>query len=944
MTAIRVNESSGSVGVIQAADGFGSYLPTNILFNTQSSGLAGGYVLGDDVAVFVSGTMGSKGTSIKGVSLFSGDVVVSGTLYAERQVIEVDEVASGHLLVSGSLEVQNSIIATPSQILFLSGGAAASTNEGLYPDVNMFFSGSKGTTGTSVRGTALFGGDVVISGTLHGGSPLKIAGGMEVAGAAAFADSMEFQKPPSFLDGFNVSGGSGIFAEPPKFSAGFTVTGSTAYDTAPRFDAGFNVAGGNATFAEAPKFEAGFSVTGSTAYDTAPRFDAGFNVAAGEATFAGATTFNGGTSFEAAPTFEAGFSVTGSAAYDTAPTFDAGFNVAGGQASFTQAPSFAAGFQLTGSGQVAGTINIGDPEDGTYTDGLFADIDQSTLLGTVVDRFNEVLKALAPGPAPTLDDIDYNNTAVSGKLSFGSSNQIVSYTDTGILAGFTSVDKNGSYGNNTSGNNLRIGLLNGFTVVIGDLNEDISSDVHASNQVNYPANAFGNADKGTLSIDVNGVTKHTVALTSVAVGSGNPGNGAYQSLNGNGTGFINLSSTADARFSDGTSLDLFKHRTGQYKISSMDQRQGWNYARITHTISGTPTYTNYIEWVNDSDNNALSLNTSSLTSLSMTGNTTLSGVKYHTAGTAMYSATVLNAYRNVYSTSNISFTTSNCSVSQQSLPSIGASEDHTKTLNISGNATINASSLLNESISVSVNVPHPIKSNLSSAGLQSVYGILMWAHSNSSTVLSETFRSENYRLASGSYTNQSTVTNFSNAWDSTIHVSGSNDHSDGLIFYNQRLCSPSQGANNGNFAGITNGPNNNVNYSSITSGQRTFFRYFQNNSGGSKTGFSLTIQGSGTIVPNSTTLNSSRLKVYVKLPATNSSQETGFMDLATAFSTGQINDNDGCLVGSLDNSLNATNIVTFGTQFVAAGEYIVVMIKADASFTGYISGITVSWS
>ena len=62
MTAIRVNESSGSVGVIQAADGFGSYLPTNILFNTQSSGLAGGYVLGDDVAVFVSGCCSLRNT------------------------------------------------------------------------------------------------------------------------------------------------------------------------------------------------------------------------------------------------------------------------------------------------------------------------------------------------------------------------------------------------------------------------------------------------------------------------------------------------------------------------------------------------------------------------------------------------------------------------------------------------------------------------------------------------------------------------------------------------------------------------------------------------------------------------------------------------------------------------------------------------------------------
>ena len=164
MTALRVNESSGSVGVIQAADGFGSYLPTNILFNTQSSGLAGGYVLGTDVAVFVSGTMGSKGTTVKGVSLFSGDVVVSGTLYAERQVIEVDEVTSGRLLVSGTFSVQDSIVANGTQISFLSGGAGDSLDETKYPDVNIYFSGSQGSAGTAVRGTALFGGDVVISG------------------------------------------------------------------------------------------------------------------------------------------------------------------------------------------------------------------------------------------------------------------------------------------------------------------------------------------------------------------------------------------------------------------------------------------------------------------------------------------------------------------------------------------------------------------------------------------------------------------------------------------------------------------------------------------------------------------------------------------------------------------------------------------------------------
>tara|TARA_R110000868_G_scaffold386211_1_gene654394 strand:- start:139 stop:1290 length:1152 start_codon:yes stop_codon:yes gene_type:complete len=382
--------------------------------------------------------------------------------------------------------------------------------------------------------------------------------------------------------------------------------------------------------------------------------------------------------------------------------------------------------------------------------------------------------------------------------------------------------------------------------------------------------------------------------------------------------------------------------TGKFTIAPADQRQGWNYARVYHTTD-TSTYTNYIEWVNDSDSNSLSLSSSALASLSMSGNVYLSGVKYHTAGSAVYTATVLNAYRNIYSTDNISFTTSNCAVSSQSFPSIGGGEDHTKNLSISGNASINVNSLLNEAISTSVNVPHPIKSNLSSAGSQSISGLLLWAYSNNSSAQTENFRSEYYRIKSGNYNAQSDIA--SNTWDSSVSIdSGTSGYDDGLIFYNSRVYAPKMGANSGNFSGITNGPALNVNYSGINSGERTLYRYFQNNSGGSKTGFSLVLNGSGTIIDNGSSLSTSNFKVYVKLPQTSSSQSTGWMDLATAFSTGQVDDNDGCLEGGLDNSLSATNTVTFGTQFVAANEYIVIKIKADASFTGYISQITTSWS
>ena len=881
MTATRVTEASGSIGVIQSSNAYGGFEPTNILFKTGSGVVEGSVVaLGSDTILFVSGAIDSKLQGIAGTSVFGGDLVVSGTLYAEKQVVEVDEVASGQLLVSGTLEVKDA----PTQVTFLSGGADSSVDETKYSDVNVYFSGSGGSRGTAERGTALFGGDVVISGTLHGGSPLKIAGGMQVAGSTAFADALSF-------------------AAAPVFEAGLVVSGTSDFVDAPTFQA-------------APTFEAGLVVSGTSDFVDSP-------------------------TFQTAPTFESGFSVTGSTAYDTAPSFDAGFNVTSGQASFTEAPSFTSGFQLTGSGDISGSVNIGDPEDGTYSDGLFSDIGASTVLGTVIDRFNEVLKALAPGPAPTLDDIDYNNSSVSGKLSFGSSNTVVGYTNSSTSAGFSAVDVDGTYGSSTSGNNLRIGLLNGSTAVTGDLNEDVSADTHSSGQANYPANSFGDANSGTLKLYVNGSLLHSVDL-SLFGGSGNPGSGGGSSTNGNGSGFTSLSVIGSARFSDATELDLFQHRTGRYTIAASDQVLGWNYAKVVHSLASGDFNTNYVEWVNDPDNNALAAAGSALDTLSMVGDLRMSGVKYHTAGSAQYRVRVTNAYKNVYSTSNITFTETNCTIPNQSMPSAGNDED--KVLHLTGSATINANSLLNGSITAKVNVSHPLKSNLSNAGTQSISGLLLWGYSNNSTVLSETFRRENYRIISGTYANQASVTSGGNTWDGSVHMSGSGGHSDGMLFYNQRLYAPKQGANSSNFGGISNGPGDNVNYSGITTGQRTFYRYFQNNSGGSKTGCTLTINGSGTIVDSGTSLNTSRIRVFLKIPTTSGGQATGWMDLADAFSTGQVSDNHGCLEGSLDSSLNAANTATFGTQFVADDEYICVRVEADASFTGYISQMTVSWS
>ena len=48
---------------------------------------------------------------------------------------------------------------------------------------------------------------------------------------------------------------------------------------------------------------------------------------------------------------------------------------------------------------------IGAAEDGTYNDGLFSDFIASTAIGTAIDKFNEILKIIVPGPAP----VSYTN-------------------------------------------------------------------------------------------------------------------------------------------------------------------------------------------------------------------------------------------------------------------------------------------------------------------------------------------------------------------------------------------------------------------------------------------------------------------------------------------------------------------------------------------------------
>jgi len=584
---------------------------------------------------------------------------------------------------------------------------------------------------------------------------------------------------------------------------------------------------------------------------------------------------------------------------------------------------------------VGGATAIGTAEDGTYTDGLFTDFTSATPIGTAVDRFNEILKALSPAPAPDLDDIDGNDTGVSAELSFGSSFAISGYVSASGIGSLSAVDQDGTFTVTSAGNDLRRGVFNGSTTIDGDLNEDVVAD-----GINYPANAFGDANLGTLYLELNGSNIHSVDLTTFTSGD---------DVNGNGSGF-NLTITSSAQFPDTTELDAFQHRTGTWKVHPNDQNEyGWNYARVKHVVGATTKTTNYVTWVNDpsASNAANDVNFTEeiLANLSLSGTNYISGVKYFTAGTAEYTASFENAYINVYSSAAdaISYNETNINaVSSEVMPALSGADPASETVTLNKTLTLPSNTrILNSNIAISTTVKKPLRSNVTSTSLTS--GSFLYNNeSNTSTLTSETFRKENYRVKAADYATQGSVPTTSGDtgyWEDGSFNLGNVDLSseNGLLVYNRRLISPTNGTyslNGGDFDGaVTNGPSSNADYSGIASGTSlTFYRIFKNTTGGTVFSFDLNIQGTGTLVASPASGN--QFKMEFRLP-TNST---------TGFGTTWIDGTNGTyVVGTLDTSLDLTNEYTTLTQGISNNDYIVVRVTARGDWTGFIDAMSVTF-
>jgi len=599
-----------------------------------------------------------------------------------------------------------------------------------------------------------------------------------------------------------------------------------------------------------------------------------------------------------------------------------------------------------GGGGGGGSGQIGNAEDGSYADGLFTDFTSTTPIGTPIDRFNEVLKILAPSPAPDLASINENVTdGVAAKLSFGSSLAIADYTSSATAAGFSAVDINGSYSVTNSGRNLRLGVYDGTQDITGLLNDNVAASV-TNTYVAYASGAFGNAEVGTLKLEVNGNIIHSINLASHN-GAGNPASGTDSSLNADTSGFTNVSITASSFDGNNAEWYIFKHRTARYKVDKDSMVSGWNYARVIHNFGGTDKTTNFVEWVNDPSGavNNLAATRERIEDISLVGSKFLSGVKYNTNATAKYKVDLANLYQNVYAASGtpISFTVTNSSTpSAQAVPSInnGAGENSTKVLSVTASLDVNANTdtLLSGAITSNVTATHPLKSTLSNAGAATTgNGFLIDNRTLASTNLAEKFHDETFRKASGSFDTQANSLAGAYTWNSRNHMtsSGATGHTDGLLFFNQRLYSPIDAdiPALGNFSSIPNVSNNQPNYSGVT-GLRTFFRVVSNSSGVTKRDFKITSTKVGTTYNNSAP-STTNVNFFAKIPGA-----TGWMDISENFSYGRVETGDGALISSATNDTdNGNNVhhISFGTASVANGERIMIKIVADESWTGYVS-------
>ena len=609
---------------------------------------------------------------------------------------------------------------------------------------------------------------------------------------------------------------------------------------------------------------------------------------------------------------------------------------------------------------------IGPAEDGDYTDGLYTDLTDATPIGTPIDRFNEVLKALVPPPAPNLSSWGSNRTGISAKLSFNSTTTPTFSSAT--QSPYGGVDVNGTF----SPSAFRLGVFSASGTLTGTISSGVS--VHPSVPTPaYAAFSFGQATTGTMSLFLNGTTVSSISLAT------------QSAINTTGglTGGIILSAPTSSKFPSGTPFEQFQNRTGTWQISLTNSGllDGYNWVDLRHDIPSSFTVSRFEFVLDRGATVGVSFSVAGLGIPNWAAATKyLSGIAYYTSTSSElnYQCSLDNLYLNTYNTSPTALTVRDTSgiwgfggtsTYQFPIPFLASAEPGTS-LPISVTFSILPNRRrLNESITFSCTGTKASGQQFT-GGTSSLSNLFIDTFGTSSTtLLYEDFSGEDYRLKNGgSYSNSydlvSGVTSSSNVWVSSQSLV----LNDGLMVGNGRLMYPTgdySGSNPTN-PNYTNIPTTAANFWSTTdpvSKYRVYTRWFRF-TGESKSTMIISITSSNSLsfVKVGNTLGATAAYLECKLPLSSgktgvtssipnttnpSTQVTGWMDCSQVAINGRYGNTDGCWDQSFTYivpSTNTTRMITFGTSggTEKSGGYVLIRLTLPQNSTINITSIQLS--
>ena len=175
------------------------------------------------------------------VNLIGNSVVIGDSIYTDTLTVNSPSTFNDELRVSGSVFLGNGSFTTRQVLILSGGGSGLSPDPKNFSDTNFQVAGIPGSKGSSTyRGTSVFGGDVVISGTLYdaSGTPYVTsgsggggtsyfssvyAGSIFTTASVAFAGQSGIQQPSTL--GSNVT----FFVSGSKGSAYYSTSGTALF-------------------------------------------------------------------------------------------------------------------------------------------------------------------------------------------------------------------------------------------------------------------------------------------------------------------------------------------------------------------------------------------------------------------------------------------------------------------------------------------------------------------------------------------------------------------------------------------------------------------------------------------------------------------------------------------------------------------------------------------